>query len=242
MSDFVIYPAVDIKGGRAVRLLRGEMSAETIYGEPAEMAMRWEADGAQWLHVVDLDGAVEGRPANIESIRRILDVVSIPVQLGGGLRDLDAIEAALSAGCSRIVLGSAAIEEPELALQVAGRFPGMVALGLDVRNGYVATRGWTDTGGEVGAVLGELGDASFACVITTDISRDGAMTGPGLNSLSAVLEVSPWPVIASGGVASASDIAAIRAVEAGGKRAEGVIVGRALYEGAVSLEELQCSQ
>lgn len=240
MSEFVVYPAVDVKAGRAVRLLRGEMSAETDYGDPVEMALRWQSEGARWLHVVDLDGAVEGRPANLDAISAILGAVSIPVQLGGGIRDLDAIESALDAGCSRVVLGSAAVESPDLAAKAAQAHPAKIALGLDLRNGTVATRGWTESGGEVADVLTALCDAEFACVITTDISRDGAMTGPGLESLCAVLEVSPWPVIASGGVSSASDVAAIREVEVAGARASGVIVGRALYEGAVELGELNC--
>ncbi|RIK10715.1 MAG: 1-(5-phosphoribosyl)-5-((5-phosphoribosylamino)methylideneamino)imidazole-4-carboxamide isomerase [Acidobacteria bacterium] len=240
MSDFVVYPAVDIKAGRAVRLLRGEMSAETIYGEPVEMALRWQSEGAEWLHVVDLDGAVEGQPANLGAIGAILDAVSIPVQLGGGLRDLGAIGAALDAGCSRVVLGSAAVEDPVLAAQAAREHPGKIALGLDLRDGKVATRGWRDTAGDVGEALVALSGAEFACVITTDIARDGAMTGPGIESLAAVLEVSPWPVIASGGVSSASDVVAIREVVAAGRQASGVIVGRALYEGAVRLGELNC--
>lgn len=238
MSDFVVYPAVDVKAGWAVRLLRGEMSAETVYGEPVEMALRWQSEGAEWLHVVDLDGAVEGRPASLDAIKGILEAVSIPVQLGGGLRDLDAIESAFGAGCSRVVLGSAAIENPEIAIRACAL--GAIALGLDLRDGRVATRGWTESGGEVTDVLAALGGAEFACVITTDISRDGAMTGPGIESLSAVLEVSPWPVIASGGVGSAADVAAIREVEVAGRRASGVIVGRALYEGAVTLGEIGC--
>lgn len=240
MSEFVVYPAVDIKAGRAVRLLRGEMSAETVYGEPVEMALRWQSEGAEWLHVVDLDGAVEGRPANLDTIKAILDAVSVPVQLGGGIRDLDAIESALDAGCSRVVLGSAAVENPGLAVRAAEAHPAKIALGLDLRSGRVATRGWTESGGEVADVLTDLGDAEFACVITTDISRDGAMTGPGIDSLRAVLEVSPWPVIASGGVSSAADVTAVREVEVAGRRAAGVIVGRALYEGAVELGELNC--
>lgn len=239
MIGFVVYPAVDVRAGRAVRLLRGEMSAETVYGEPVEMALRWQSEGAKWLHVVDLDGAVEGRPANFDAIKEILDEVSIPVQLGGGLRDLDAIEAALEAGCSRVVLGSAALENPELAVR-ATRISDAIALGLDLRDGRVATRGWTELGGELGEVVAALGDANFACVITTDISRDGAMTGPGIETLSAVLEVSPWPVIASGGVGSAADVAAIRELDVGGRRVSGVIVGRALYEGVVTLGELNC--
>lgn len=240
MSEFVVYPAVDVKAGRAVRLLRGEMSAETVYGEPVEMALRWQSEGAEWLHVVDLDGAVEGRPANLDAIGAILDAVSIPVQLGGGIRDRDAIESALGAGCSRVVLGSAAVESPGLAAQAAEAHPGKIALGLDLRHGRVATRGWKNTAGNVDEALAALSDAEFACVITTDISRDGAMTGPGIESLRAVLEASPWPVVASGGVGSASDVAAIREVEVAGARAAGVIVGRALYEGAVTLGELTC--
>lgn len=236
---FQIYPAVDIKGGRAVRLLRGEMSEATVYGSPVEMAQRWAEEGAEWLHLVDLDGAVAGRPVNLSSISAVLAAVDVPVQLGGGLRDADSIAAAISAGCERVVLGSAAVEDPELAAELAARWPGRISLGLDLRGLEIATKGWTGTStSTVEEIIDCLGEAPFGCLITTDISRDGAMTGPGVDSLAHVLDLSPWPVIASGGIRSADDVRLVAAIERNGTRVAGAIVGRALYEEATTLKEL----
>lgn len=240
MSDFVIYPAIDIRDGRAVRLLRGDMNSETVYGDPLEMALRWQAAGARWLHIVDLDGAIAGIPMNVEPIREILSAVAIPVQLGGGLRNREAVELILATGCERVVLGSAALEDPDWVLKIAEERPGRVVLGLDVRDGKVSIGGWTREVCSIGEAFETLERAKFTAVITTDISRDGAMSGPGLETLATVLETSPWPVIASGGISSLDDIRAIRELRVAGRVAKGAIVGRALYEGRLRLEEIQC--
>jgi phosphoribosylformimino-5-aminoimidazole carboxamide ribotide isomerase len=238
-----VYAAVDILGGRCVRLRRGETSEATDYGDPVEMAERWESEGCDWLHVVDLDGATAGRPVNVAKVAAIIATVSVPVQLGGGLRDPDSVEAALGAGCERVVLGSAALEDPELVLETVRRWPGRVAVALDVRGGEVAIKGWKEGSGlDLVAAVRKLTGASLPAVVVTDIGRDGMMSGIDVGFIESVLEVTEWPVIVSGGVSSIGDAQAIAALaekHRKGHKLCGVIVGRALYEGAVAISELK---
>jgi len=236
-----IYAAVDIMGGRCVRLRQGDMSQQTDYGDPVELARLWEAQGCDWLHVVDLDGAAAGRPVNRSVVEKIVEACSVPVQLGGGLRNQQAWEWAFGIGCARLVLGSIAFEDPDLAAEATASFEGRFALGLDVREGTVAVRGWRESAGiTVDAAFERLGQASFDAVVVTDISRDGLQLGPNFDLVERCLDKSPWPVIASGGIAGAEDIEALSALAMGhpnGSRLVGVVVGRALYEGSLSILE-----
>ncbi len=229
----LVLPAIDILGGRVVRLLRGNFDDVTFYNaEPVEEAKRWEAQGAEWLHVVDLDGAAKGEPANIAQVEEIIRAVGIPVQVGGGIRSLQTLDRLYDAGAARTVLGTALIADPELVDEAAYRYPGVVA-GIDARDGRVAIQGWR-RGTEREAL--ELAEAFAAHgvrrVVYTDISRDGAQTGPNLEAYRALMQRTAMCVIASGGIASVDDVVALR--DAG---VEGAIIGRAIYEGAVSLPE-----
>jgi phosphoribosylformimino-5-aminoimidazole carboxamide ribotide isomerase len=233
-TPFTLYPAIDLKDGRCVRLLRGEMEAATTFNDdPADQARRFGKAGFDWLHVVDLNGAFEGRSANTAAVRAILAAASTPVQLGGGVRSLDAVGGWLKAGVSRVILGTAAVRDPELVRQAARSFPGQVAVGIDARDGMVATDGWAETS-EVGAVdlARRMEDAGVCALIVTDIARDGAMAGVNVEAVGAVADAVSIPVIASGGVSAAEDIRALRA--RAGRPIEGAIIGRALYEGALS--------
>lgn len=229
----ILYPAIDLKDGNCVRLLRGEMSAATIFSRaPAEQAATFAAAGCEWLHVVDLNGAFEGRPVNAAAVRAILDRVDVPVQLGGGIRDMATLDAWLDAGVARVVLGTAAIEDPALVTRAARAHPGRVAVGLDARDGRVATRGWArDTDMPVLDLARRCEDAGVAALIHTDIARDGAMAGPNVAATAELARAVTIPVIASGGVSSMADLDALAA--AGG--IAGAIVGRALYDGAIDL-------
>ena len=230
----IILPAIDIRGGRCVRLRQGRFDEETVFDEdPAAVARRFEAAGAEWLHVVDLDGAREGEPRNLDRVRAIREAVGLKMEVGGGIRSTEAVEEVLEAGADRIVVGTRAVREPEWLREVAGRFPRRVAWGLDTQNARVAVAGW----GEVTqkTVVEMLGDASglpLAAIIYTDIGRDGMMSGPNVVATEALVKASPWPVIASGGVTTAEDVRALK--KAG---AAGAIIGRALYEGKLALEE-----
>ncbi len=229
----ILYPAIDLKDGQAVRLLRGEMDAATVFNDdPAAQARAFVEAGAEWLHLVDLDGAFAGEPRNAQAVESILAACPVPVQLGGGIRDRATVERWLSAGVRRVILGTAAVERPDFVSEVARACPGQVAVGLDARGQKVATRGWAQ---ESEATLTDLAhafeDAGIAAIIYTDIARDGAMQGPNVEATAALARSVSVPVIASGGVSSLEDLARLRATGA----VAGAIVGRALYDGAVDL-------
>ena len=231
----IVYPAIDLKDGKCVRLLRGEMSAATLYNDdPAAQAGAFEAAGAGWIHVVDLDGAFAGKPANGKAVAAILGAVKARIQLGGGIRTLAAVEGWLGRGVARVVLGTVALTNPELVREACRRHPGKVAIGIDARQGKVAVDGWARTSDMTAVDLARaLEDAGAAALVYTDIDRDGAKTGVNLGATAALARAVTTPVIASGGVASLDDVAAVKA---DGKIA-GVIVGRALYDGSIEPRE-----
>ncbi|MDP9070635.1 MAG: 1-(5-phosphoribosyl)-5-[(5-phosphoribosylamino)methylideneamino]imidazole-4-carboxamide isomerase [Actinomycetota bacterium] len=234
-----LYPAIDLRGGKCVRLVQGDYALETVYaGDPLAVAREFEADGAPWIHVVDLDAARTGYPENRPVVAAIAAAVRVPVQAGGGIRDEFSAEALLNQGVSRIVIGTAALEQPGLVRRVAGRHPGRVAVAVDARDGELAVRGWTEASGvQLGQALSRFEDAGVAALVVTDISRDGTLAGPDVSGLAAVLAATAVPVIASGGVGSLTDLQALARLEAGGRRLAGVVVGKALYEGAFSVVE-----
>ncbi|HUF86023.1 MAG TPA: 1-(5-phosphoribosyl)-5-[(5-phosphoribosylamino)methylideneamino]imidazole-4-carboxamide isomerase [Thermohalobaculum sp.] len=232
----ILYPAIDLKDGQCVRLLRGEMDAATIYGaDPAAQARAFAAACCRWVHLVDLNGAFAGRPVNAAAVEAILAAVSVPVQLGGGIRDMATIEAWLGKGVARVILGTVAVREPALVREAARRFPGRIAVGIDARAGRVAVEGWAETTG-LGALdlARSFEDAGVAALIYTDIERDGALAGPNIEATAALARAVSIPVIASGGVSSLDDLAALKAC---GARLDGVVCGRALYDGRVELGE-----
>lgn len=234
---FTLYPAIDLKGGQVVRLKRGEMAEATVYAEdPAAQAASFAGQGFQWIHVVDLDGAFAGRPANAAAVRGILAAVpGLSVQLGGGIRDMATAEAWLAAGVTRLILGSAAVKDPDFARAACRAFPGRVALGIDARDGFVATEGWAETSSITATELAQrFADSGAAAVIYTDIARDGMLAGVNVAATAALARAVALPVIASGGVASVQDIVALRAEGAG---IAGAILGRALYDGRVAPAE-----
>jgi len=233
----LIIPAVDIKGGRCVRLLQGREGSETIFSDdPSAMAGRWEAEGAELLHVIDLDGAFTKSPQNVEAIKRILDRVRIPVQLGGGIRNMETISMFLELGVSRVILGTEAVRNPRLVEQACQAFPGKIMVGIDARNGMVAIEGWTQTTQQraidVAKVFEENG---LAGIIFTDIHKDGMQTGPNIEETKRIAEAVSTPVIASGGVANINDIKALAGLEPHG--VVGIITGRALYAGTLELKK-----
>jgi phosphoribosylformimino-5-aminoimidazole carboxamide ribotide isomerase len=230
-----LFPAIDLKDGACVRLKRGDMAEATIYGEdPAAQAALWEAAGFSWLHVVDLNGAFAGRPVNEAAIRAILAGAKIPVQLGGGIRDLAAIEAWLAAGISRVILGSAAAKNPALVRDAARKFPGRIAVGIDARDGLVATEGWAETSTLAATDLAlRLQDAGIAAIIYTDIARDGMKTGLNLAETAGLAARVTVPVIASGGIAGIADIFALKDAARATPNLAGAILGRALYDGSL---------
>ncbi len=229
-----LYPAIDLKDGQCVRLLRGAMDQATVYSpDPAAQARAWQDRGFAWLHVVDLNGAFAGRSVNGEAVRAVLGTVSVPVQLGGGIRELAGIEAWLAAGVRRVILGSAAVKSPDLVRAACHAFPGRVAIGIDARDGMVATEGWATTSSLAAYDLARrVEDAGAAAIIYTDIARDGMLSGLNLAQTVALAERLATPVIASGGVGDLEDLRALRRA-ATGTRIEGVIVGRALYDGRI---------
>ncbi|MDE0579852.1 MAG: 1-(5-phosphoribosyl)-5-[(5-phosphoribosylamino)methylideneamino]imidazole-4-carboxamide isomerase [bacterium] len=232
-----LYPAIDLRGGRCVRLYQGSYDAETAYSDdPVGQARQFADAGASWLHVVDLDAARTGDPVNLAVIAAIADAVDVPVQTGGGVRSLDAAAALADAGVARVVIGTAAVETPELVEQVAAHQP--VAVGLDARGREVATHGWEQGGGGDLLELAARFESSGAeAVVVTEISRDGTMSGPDTDGLRAVLGATGLAVIASGGVATLPDLTALAAIGDHSRRLAGVIVGRALYEGRFSVEQ-----
>ena len=238
MTALTLYPAIDLKDGQCVRLRRGDMDQATVYGDdPGAQARIWQDSGFAWLHVVDLNGAFAGKPVNAAAVRSILGQVTIPVQLGGGIRDIAGIAAWLDAGVHRVILGSAAAKNPALVIEACQRFPGSIAVGIDARDGFVATEGWAETSNMPATDLGlKFEDAGVAAIIYTDIGRDGMMGGLNLDQTVALAQRLTTPVIASGGVGGLTDLAALKDA-AKGTRIEGVIVGRALYDGRVDPNE-----
>ncbi len=236
-----LYPAIDLKDGACVRLRRGEMADATVYStDPGGQALAWQAGGCGWLHVVDLNGAFAGRSVNRQAVAAILAAATVPVQLGGGIRDLAGVEAWLAAGVRRVILGSAAVKDPAFVREAARAWPGRVVVGIDAREGMVATEGWAQTSDlPVGELAARFADAGVAAIIYTDIGRDGMLGGLNLEATLALAATTPIPVIASGGVGSIDDLRALKRVaEAAPEGAiEGVIVGRALYDGRVDLAE-----
>ncbi|MEM1429828.1 MAG: 1-(5-phosphoribosyl)-5-[(5-phosphoribosylamino)methylideneamino]imidazole-4-carboxamide isomerase [Pseudomonadota bacterium] len=231
----ILYPAIDLKDGQCVRLLRGEMSEATVFGDdPAAQAQAFVAAGCAWLHLVDLNGAFAGAPVNAEAVRAILAAVDVPVQLGGGIRTRATIEMWLEAGVRRVILGTVAVEAPELVREAARAYPGRIAVGLDAREGKVATRGWAEeTDMSVTDLARAFEDAGIAAIIYTDIERDGAMAGPNVAATTSLARAVSVPVIASGGVASLDDLLRLR--DAG--PIAGAISGRALYDGKLDLSD-----
>lgn len=229
----ILYPAIDLKDGQCVRLLRGAMDAATVFGaDPAAQAAAFQAAGCHWLHLVDLNGAFAGQPVNGAAVQAILGAVSVPCQLGGGIRDMATIGMWLSRGVARVILGTVAVENPELVREAARAFPGQVAVGIDARAGRVATKGWAvETGVMATDLARSFQDAGVAAVIYTDIDRDGAMAGPNVAATEALARAVTIPVIASGGVSSLADLIALRDTGV----IAGAISGRALYEGALDL-------
>ncbi len=234
-----LYPAIDLKDGACVRLLRGEMDQATVYGDdPGKQAAAWAAAGFGWIHVVDLNGAFAGRPVNGEAVRAILAAVSVPVQLGGGIRDLAGIESWLAAGVNRVILGSAAAKNPALVFEACQKFPGRIVVGIDAKAGMVATEGWAETSSLRAVELAvRLQDAGIAGIIYTDIARDGMKTGLNLEETAALADAVNVPVIASGGVAGVADILALKAAARQSPNLNGAILGRALYDGSLKPAE-----
>jgi phosphoribosylformimino-5-aminoimidazole carboxamide ribotide isomerase len=231
MEAVILFPAIDLKNGQCVRLEQGDMARATVFNlDPAAQARSFAAQGFEYLHVVDLDGAFAGKPINAPAVEAMLKAISIPVQLGGGIRDLDTVEAWLAKGIARVIIGTAAVRDPDLVKDAATRFPGRVAIGLDARDGKVAVEGWAETS-EVTAVeiAQRFEDAGVAAIIFTDIARDGLLKGLNLDATIALAERISIPVIASGGLASIEDVKALLAPRA--RKLAGAIAGRALYDG-----------
>jgi len=233
----ILFPAIDLKEGLAVRLEQGDMARATIFHrDPATQAQAFAQQGFEYLHVVDLDGAFAGKPVNAAAVDRILEVVGIPVQLGGGVRDMATVEAWLGKGVDRVIIGTAAVRDPELVKTAARRFPGRVAVGLDARDGKVAVAGWAESS-ELSAldIARRFEDAGVAAIIYTDIARDGLLKGLNLDATIALANAISTPVIASGGLASMADIKAL--LEPRASKLEGAIAGRALYDGRLNAAE-----
>ncbi len=232
-----LYPAIDLKDGRCVRLLRGDMEKATVFeNTPADQAKQFEAAGFSWLHVVDLNGAFEGKPVNEQAVRAIRASVRMKLQLGGGIRTIDQIDAWLSLGISRVILGTVALKNPPLVREACKLFPGKIAVGIDAKDGYVAVEGWAEVSDIKAAQLArKFEDAGVAAIIYTDISRDGAMEGSNVAETVSLAKQISIPVIASGGVSSLADIRAYQGQMASG--IDGVIIGRALYDGAIDPKE-----
>jgi phosphoribosylformimino-5-aminoimidazole carboxamide ribotide isomerase len=232
----ILYPAIDLKDGQCVRLVKGEMDAATVFSDdPGAQAKSFAEAGFAWIHVVDLNGAFAGRPVNGAAVESILSQATIPVQLGGGIRDMATIADWLARGVARVILGTVALRDPALVRTACREFPGKVAVGIDARGGRVAVEGWAETSDTSALELASaFEDAGVAAIIFTDIDRDGAMAGPNVEATAALARQISTPVIASGGVSGHADLAALKAVEDAG--IEGVICGRALYDGRIDAE------
>ncbi len=230
----ILYPAIDLKDGQCVRLLKGDMDKTTVFNDnPAAQARAFQDAGCEWIHLVDLNGAFAGQPVNAEAVEAILAEITVPAQLGGGIRDMKTIENWLTRGLSRVILGTVAVENPDLVREAARAFPGQVAVGIDARKGRVATKGWAEeTDVKVTDLARSFEDAGVAAIIYTDIDRDGAMQGPNVEATAALANAVDIPVIASGGVSSMDDLRALRDC---GAPLNGVISGRALYDGRIDL-------
>lgn len=233
----ILFPAIDLKAGQCVRLVHGDMAQATVFNDdPADQAAQFEAQGFAYLHVVDLDGAFAGRPVNAEAVEAILARTSLPLQLGGGIRDLRTVEAWLSRGVRRVIIGTAAVRDPALVREAARLFPDQIAVGVDARDGFVAVEGWAQTSSVAAADLGRrFEDAGVAAVVYTDIARDGALKGLNIEGTVALAEAIDIPVIASGGLASLADVERLLAPGCG--RIAGAITGRALYDGRLDAGE-----
>ena len=231
----ILYPAIDLKDGKAVRLYKGEMEKATVFHDyPADQALIFEKAGCEWIHLVDLNGAFAGAPVNGQTVQDILARVSVPCQLGGGIRDIATIEAWLSHGLSRVILGTVAVENPALVREAARAFPGKIAVGLDAREGLVATRGWaSETDIMVTDLAKQFEDVGIAAIIYTDINRDGAMEGPNITATEDLARAVDIPVIASGGVSSIQDLRDLKATGV----ISGAISGRAIYDHAINLAD-----
>lgn len=234
-----LYPAIDLRAGRCVRLHQGDFAAETVYDDdPVAVARAFAAAGARWIHVVDLDAARTGEPANLAVIERIADAVTARIECGGGVRSVAAAEALMLAGAERVVVGTAAVEDPALVDTLCARYPGRVAVGLDARGRDVAVRGWTEgSGADLLELAARFSSSGVAAIIVTEIGRDGTMLGPDLDQLAAVLAITTTPVIASGGVGSLDDLIALAGLVVDGRRLAGAIAGRAIYEGRFTVAE-----
>lgn len=234
MSYLELLPAVDVKDGRAVRLVQGELTAETAYGAPLDAALDFQSSGAEWIHLVDLDAAF-GIGENSALLAEVVGRLDIKVELSGGIRDDESLKRALATGCRRVNLGTAALENPEWTSRVIAEFGDRIAVGLDVRGHTLAARGWTEEGGNLFETIERLEKDGCARYVVTDVTKDGTLKGPNLELLREVCAVTKKPVIASGGISSLDDIAALRELRAIG--VEGAIVGKALYAGAFTLEQ-----
>lgn len=233
----ILFPAIDLKNGQCVRLEQGDMARATVFNfDPAAQAKTFETQGFEYLHVVDLDGAFAGKPVNAQAVEAMLKVVKFPVQLGGGIRDLATVEAWLSKGIRRVIIGTAAVRDPALVKEAAKKFPGQVAVGLDARDGKVAVEGWAETSTVTALDIAQrFEDAGVAAIIFTDIARDGLLKGLNLEATIALADAISIPVIASGGLASIEDVKALLTPRA--KKLEGAISGRALYDGRIDPAE-----
>ncbi len=229
-----LLPAVDVKDGRAVRLVQGELARESVYGQPLKVALDFQAAGAEWLHLVDLDAAF-GRGDNSAILAEVVGRLDIKVELSGGIRDDESLKRALATGCRRINLGTAALENPEWTARVIAEYGDQIAVGLDVRGHVLAARGWTKEGGDLFETLERLESNGCARYVVTDVTKDGTLQGPNLELLREVCSATKKPVVASGGISSLADIAALSALNEMG--VEGAIVGKALYAGAFTLQE-----
>ncbi len=232
----ILYPAIDLKDGQAVRLVRGDMDQATVFNDnPAAQAQSFVAAGCEWLHLVDLNGAFAGQPVNAAAVEAILKTCDVPAQLGGGIRDMATIAAWIEKGLARVILGTVAVENPTLVREAAREFPGHIAVGIDARNGMVATKGWaTETDVQATDLARSFEDAGVSAIIYTDINRDGAMQGPNIDATADLARAVSIPVIASGGVSSLADLIALRDC---GVALDGAISGRALYDGAIDLAQ-----
>lgn len=233
-KELVLLPAVDVRGGKAVRLVKGDLSAETQYGEPIDAAKAFEKSGAEWIHLVDLDAAF-GTGTNQDLLRDVVAKLDLKVELSGGIRDEETLARALGTGCARINLGTAALENPEWTATVIARYGDLIAVGLDVRGRTLSARGWTKDGGDLFETLARLDSEGCARYVVTDVNKDGTLQGPNFDLLESVCAMTKAPVIASGGISSLEDLRALR--ERTSMGIEGAIVGKALYSGAFTLEE-----
>ena len=234
MTHLELLPAVDVKDARAVRLVQGELSAETAYGNPLDVALEFQSAGAEWIHLVDLDAAF-GRGSNAQLLAEVVGRLDIKVELSGGIRDDDSLRRALASGCTRVNLGTAALENPEWTARVINEFGDRIAVGLDVRGHVLAARGWTQEGGDLFETIERLERDGCARYVVTDVTKDGTLKGPNLQLLKEVCAATKKPVVASGGISSLADIQALKELHALG--VEGAIVGKALYAGAFTLQE-----